>query len=171
MLSLPSPAKTEWLSMLPQGDQTESNTYNNKNCIVSVENPIHLYFWMQCWEKTERCTSAVLNWWAENQKWVMEAREKNTMLNVNNTVQLFKEYASHIFCGWRQMLKTTNKSVQGKKRTEKNETTCKCLVWFAQAIIWALLLKSHWYVYALNALLIFSLIQYLAQHLFYALSE
>lgn len=41
MLSLPSPAKTEWLSMLPQGDQTESNTYNNKNCIVSVENPVY----------------------------------------------------------------------------------------------------------------------------------
>lgn len=41
--------------------------------------------------KTERCTSAVLNWSDENQKWVMEARKKNTMLNVNNTVQLFKK--------------------------------------------------------------------------------
>ncbi len=34
MLSLPFPAKTEWLSMLPQGDRMESNTYNNKNDIV-----------------------------------------------------------------------------------------------------------------------------------------
>lgn len=32
--------------MLPQGDRMESNTYNNKNDIVIVENPTQLYFCM-----------------------------------------------------------------------------------------------------------------------------
>jgi len=63
--------------MLPQGDQTESNTYNNENYIVSVENPIyntHIFGCSVEKKNPERCTSVILDWWEENQKWVMDSK-------------------------------------------------------------------------------------------------
>lgn len=35
MASLPSPAETEWLSVLPQDDQTENNTYGGSKTTMS----------------------------------------------------------------------------------------------------------------------------------------